>query len=257
MGRICNMLTKYQLMGGLGDCLLAGAALQSLGRNVEFITNPLIKSLFEYHPTIKYSESYNEVDYEFKWVSQIKYKNLYALHTMQRFSSQLGFYIDPTNVLNIYDGYGQIINDSSKKIICINQFSAEKSRRQIPHFYMEYILSLIPSDYQVIWIGENEKESFKDISTIVSLLRNCSLFIGPVSFCYHLASCIRTKCLLFTSYMPAHKFSHFFNTTSIEPLNSPCRFTCEKDNFSCTTWCKALEYDKMDIEYNLKKILNG
>ena len=255
MGRIYNMSTKYQLMGGLGDCLLAGAALQHLGREVEFITSPTLKPLFDYHPTIKYSERYSEVDYEFKWVSQIKDKDLYALHTMQRFSSQIGFYLDPTKVLNIYDEVGQVINDSTEKTICINQFSAEKSRRQIPQFYMDYILDIIPSNYKVIWIGANEKQSCNDIITMVEHLRRCSLFIGPVSFCYHLASCIRTKCLLFTSYMPAHKFSHFFNTTAIEPLNATCRYTCEKDNFSCTQWCQSLIYGMNDIEYNLRKIL--
>ena len=256
MGGICYML-KYQLMGGLGDCLLAGAALQSLELPVEYVTNPLLRPLFEYHPTINFSNNTNNINYEFKWVSQIKDKDLYALHTMQRFSSQLGFYLDPTKVLNLYDKNGRIINSQKEKIVCINQFSAEKSRRQIPEKYMGYIISLIPRDYKIVWIGANNDgiKSINDIQTMINLLSNCRLFIGPVSFCYHLASCIQTECLLFTSYMPAHKFSHFFNTTAIEPVDANCRFTCEKDNFSCPAWCRSLEYDKDDIEYNIRKIL--
>ena len=234
-------------MGGLGDCLLAAASLQYLDADCYFKTNPLLKPLFECHPNIIYKEdSYDPnsgSDINFKWVSQIHNKDLYPLHTMQRFSSQLGFYIDPTDVFTVYNSKGnRSINEPTRPTICINQFSNEPTRRYIPDEYLDLIVKRY--NYEIVWIGSNNRDSVTDIREMVNQLLSCKLFIGPVSFCYHLASCLRTKSVLFTNYMPEHKFSHFFNTTAINPKNSPCRFTCEKDNVQCKVGCGAQVYDK-------------
>lgn len=247
-------------MGGLGDCLLAAASLQYLDKDCYFKTSPLLKPLFETHPNIIYKEDAydpnSHLDINFKWVSQIHNKDLYPLHTMQRFSSQLGFYIDPIDVFTVYNSKGnRSINEPTRPTICINQFSNEPTRRYIPDEYLDMILDQY-SNYEIIWIGSNSRESVTNIPEMVDHLLNCKLFIGPVSFCYHLASCLRTSSVLFTSYMPEHKFSHFFNTTAINPIaGADCRFHCERVNEQCEVGCKAHIYDKMSMLVNIQKAM--
>lgn len=245
-------MKTFKLTSGLGDCLIAGASLQKLNRPVNFITNPLLEPVFRHHPTIKFF-SYGKHDFEFKWVSQIKDKNLYALHTMQRFSSQIGFYIDPTEVLNIYNENGQQILNKNKWTIVINQYSAEGERRCIPAKYINMIEEIIDGDYKIELVGKNDHpyrhNSITDISKIMDSLANCKLFIGPISFCYHLAACYRTPSVLFTSYMPPHKFSHFTNTTHIT-ANAQCSFMCEQNNVRCLPDCMAYSYNDEEI-YNI------
>lgn len=248
------MLT-YRLHHGLGDCLIAAASLQSLGRPVNYDTNPAIQELFKYHPDVKYVRDSPPHTYEFKWVSQIKSTNLYALHTMQRFSSQIGFYLDPTKVFDIYGPNGKIVSTPQERTVCINQYSAERNRRYIPDEYMDVILGEIEKmGYTPVFIGANKNRTIVSISEMTKHLTNCKLFIGPISFCYHYASCLRTQCLLFTSYMPAHKFSHFFNTVHIDPVNSPCRFTCEELHNKCEMSCKHT-YDIEEIKWKLRNAL--
>lgn len=248
------MSLEYRLDRGLGDVLLVGAALQDQGLKCKLQTDNILAPVFQNHPIIEIGECKNP--FVFKWPSEY-HQNIWALHTMQRFSLQINRYTDPTDVLKIYNTDGsQKICSKKEKIICINQHSAEYNRRYIPDHYLQFIHFVLPSDYKVVWIGSNRngQESITDIHEIMNVLEVCSLFIGPVSFCYHLASCLHVPSLLFTGYMPAHKFSHFFNTESISS-NALCQYKCEI-NKQCHTECSALTYDSREISYKLNKLLD-
>lgn len=252
-----SLPTTIELRSGLGDCIVAGASVQRLARRnnskVNYTTNPKLQFLFEGHPDINYSI---EPGHKLHWVSQIKYVNLYPLHTMQRFSYQLGYFIDPVDVLDIYMSGKQVVSLAEDKVVCINQFSAEKARRYIPDCFVEYLIQRIKSKgYNVTLVGDNNPyfgDSITDIKDCVDLLHHSKLFIGPVSFLYHLASAIRTPAILFTNYMPEYKFSHFFNTTSINPIKL-CRHLCEekeeeyRNKEKCWDSCKAIDYNINDI----------
>lgn len=247
------MNSEYRIDGGLGDVLLVGAALQDQGKVCILQTNPLLNPIFQYHPIIQLGQCQNAQ--MFKWPSQY-HKNIWALHTMQRFSSQIGLYTDPTDVLKIYNRDGlQKICSKKEKIVCINQHSAEYERRYVPDNYINLIHQMLPSEYKVVWVGSNRngQKSITDISEMIELFEVCSLFIGPVSFCYHLASCMHVPSLLFTAYMPAHKFSHFFNTESISS-NAQCQYKCEIKRI-CDPNCGAFNYDGVEIGYKLRKLL--
>jgi len=252
-------MKTFRLMGGLGDCLISGAALQRLEVPVGFITNPKLKPIFEHHPTIKLMENVDNA-HTFRWVSQIKEVNLYGLHTMQRFSSQVGLYLDPTDVLNIHKADGSVITNKGNWSgpILINQYSAEGTRRSIPSKYIGMIEEIVDGDFEIKYIGENgpNKKSTINIPDMIDILTECRLFIGPVSFCYHLAACLRTKSILFTSYMPPHKFSHFYKTTHIT-ANSICSLTCEERRSACTLECDAFKYDDEEVYSILVKTIKG
>ena len=255
------MLPSFELMRGLGDCLIAGASLQKLGRPVDYITSPLIVPLLANHPTIRAFSSGKAAN-KFRWVSHIKDRNLYGLHTMQRFSSQIGLCIDPTEVLTIYGSDRKPLVHNSQdcgNYIVVNQYSAEGERRAIPTTYVNKIVGRATDiGVPITFIGKNgpphNSNEITDISKMVEVLLNCKLFIGPVSFCYHLASCLGVPCLLFTSYMPAHKFSHFFNTVAIESRAS-CTFRCEEKRASCGSSCEAYSYDGEYVDFLLDKLL--
>lgn len=265
MDSIPQEINTIRIESGLGDCIVAAASVQrlarKLGTRVRFKTNSKIEHLFADNPDIILT--YNSDKYtDLKWVSQYKEDNLYPLHTMQRFSTQLGFYIDPTDVVDLYDSSGKILNSKKDKTVLINQYSAEGNRRYIPDAVLEVVeMYCKASGYGIIHVGDcGSTPSVKDISSITSLMKTCKLFIGPVSFLYHLASAIRCDCVLFVNYMPEHKFSHFFNTTSVSP-NRPCRFLCEENEYAlrlendCMSGCKAVNYREQDIVEALNKYL--
>lgn len=251
-------MRSYKLMGGLGDCLLIGAILERLNESVIFETHPLLEPIFKYHPTIKLGKLDPQNGYEFRWPSQIDNK-LFRLHTMQRFAHQIGEFIDPTDVLRIYNQNGRhlINNGKSSTIIAVNQYSSEGSRRCIPDEYIDLIEQVLGDKYTIQYIGsnspKNSSKSITHIPDIINLLIDAKMFIGPVSFCYHLASCLHVPSILFTSYMPPHKYSHFFNTTSIG-TNSPCLFKCEEERKSCISSCGAFNYDRENVIRILEKI---
>lgn len=260
-----SFLSILGIQQGLGDCLIAAAVCQKLSRlnnnsKVKFHTNKLIHCLFDGHPNIEITEDLPT--FSFKWPSQIN-RSLFNLHTMQRFASQLNMMIDPTDVVDIYVKGNHIVNKQSN-IVCINDCSAEPTRRFIPKHIVELLYEEITKKgYEVYFIGNsmvNKSQSYSDISKCVDLLKNSKLFIGPVSFQYHLASALRTKCMLFTSYMPYYKYSHFFNTEHISS-NMNCVKNCEefenliRNENDCWSGCKAIEYDVNEIKFKLNKLL--
>lgn len=253
-----SLLHSVELKNGLGDCIVAAASIQEYARKnkikIDFHTNEKLNFLFDGHPNINIKNENS--NFKLKWVSQLQH-NLYSLHTMQRFSYQMGFFIDPVEVLDIYVK-GQLQKaKKNKKFICVNQFSAEKNRRYIPDETIEIIEKEIKKNgYECVYIGDCNKQSIKNIEECVKLLLECKFFIGPVSFLYHLASSLRVDCLLLTNYMPEYKFSHFFNTISVNPERK-CYFRCEelesrirKEN-ECWDRCKAADYNEEEL---IKKI---
>jgi ADP-heptose:LPS heptosyltransferase len=251
------MTLGYRIDGGLGDVLIAAAALQDKGEACVLQTNPILEPVFRNNPLIKLGSTFRPTVFEWPSAHQRKTGiNLWAIHTMQRFSVQIGKYTDPTDVLKIYGKDGiQRICKQKEKIICINQHSAEHLRRYIPDYFLNFIHMILPSDYKVVWVGANRngQKSILDVEEMMDVLESCSLFIGPVSFCYHLASCLHVPSLLFTSYMPAHKFSHFFNTESISS-QSPHQYKCEH-NDGYKEESEFFEYDCREITLKLKRLL--
>lgn len=250
---------------GLGDCLIAAACVQEynkqFNKNIKFISSPILEPIFRDNPLLNFT-SEGKPDLKLLWASQLD-KKLYRLHTIQRFSTQMGFYADPTAVVDIYMNGKVVINNSSSKIICINSISAEKNRRFIPKDIVDHLVNYFNNiGYSIVWIGDNySNNTIKDIKECVNLLEACSLFIGPISFQYHLASSIKTKCLLFTSYMPYYKYSNFINVEHVHSKR-PCVFSCEEYEYinrkenDCFDRCKAVEYSIKDIEFKIEKLLN-
>jgi len=266
-----SVYEAVKLTSGLGDCLIVASILQNICRqknvSYKYCTNPALKFLFDFHPDINYIEEkeFYSIPHknrkELKWVSQLPY-NLYGCHTINRFALQLNTTCDPSEVFNIHLKGSMLECRSPKKIVCINQYAAEKNRRFIPSKYISLIADYCSNlGYEVKFVGSCDQDSYSQIDfTLLDLLASCKLFIGPVSFMYHLASCIKTKCLLFTSYMPSYKFSHFFNTVSIES-NRSCSYLCEQyektyriDN-NCLDSCKAVDYCTDEIIFKLNKLL--
>jgi len=253
---------RIKLMEGLGDCLVAGAGIQALAKynntKIDYITSPILKPVFNYHPYINFATGDGE-DIQLKWVSQLKKPEFYHVHTINRFALQLGMSLDPTTTMDIYNSDGKICNTPDKSTVCINVFSKEKSRRYIPSNILDEILAICYSkNLEVIWLGDcGSYKSITDISQSIDALSHTKLFIGPVSFQYHLASCLNVKSMCFFSYMPYWKFSDFKNTTPIYG-NLPCINFCEEFESINRTQMQCHGGCKVSYDYRLvRSILEG
>lgn len=245
MGSISSSVESYELMEGLGDCLIAGGAIQykavSENKKIGYATSKKLHFLLDTHPNIELVDTGTKL----LWPSQFKETNLFPLHTSQRFSKQLGYYIDPTYTLDLYIKGTKLVNIPSANTICINTHSAEYTRRYIKEETISAIEEFC-NQYSInlVFIGNSNINSITNIEGIVSLLLNCKLFIGPVSFCYHLAESLKVRCMLLGNYMPTYKFSNFKNTISIDSKLT-CIRQCEqhekitRDMMNCWNGCKA------------------
>jgi ADP-heptose:LPS heptosyltransferase len=265
-----NVCKVFKLKEGLGDCIIAASCIQEYARihNIKptYITSPGLLNILNNNPYFNVTDNEKDTEdiaLELKWVSQLK-ENLYGLHTMQRFSYQLGFFIDPTKVVNLYNENKQIIkNKEVEKTICLNIFSKEYNRRFIPKKYCDLIFKIANDfGYKIEFIGDcGIYKSTSDIKEILKKLETTKLFIGPISFCYHLAASIETNCLTFFSYMPYWKFSHFSRTIPIYDLRE-CVSMCEekekemRTKNNCFHECLATSYNEEEIERKLIKILS-
>jgi|GEM_PF-4075741 len=245
------MYERFKLMGGLGDCLVVAATLQKINAPLKFQTNELLNPIFAHHPTIHATQEILNPVFQFGWVSQMRNKDVYSMHTMHRFGHQIGIYPDPTEVLKIYDAYGkQKIHQRDEDTILINDLSAEHKRRYVPRDVLQLVKENFP-EHRIEHIGRSQWESCQDIPQMIEKLLRCSFFVGPISFCYHLASCLRVPSLLCCGYMPEHKFSHFFNTETIS-MHTSCSFTCERDRGSCLEDCVIMQYDKDIVQAKIR-----
>lgn len=252
-----------KLTQGLGDCIVAGGVIQEYAKlkneRVKFITNPLLECVFKDHPQIEFATT-GTPDIELKWASQLNV-NVFPLHTTQRFSTQLGFYSDPTSTLDIHNKDITSIELHNKELV-INTHSKDLTRRFLP----EKIINKIESHaqvfgYKIKYVGNcNGRDSECDIMTMMKLMKSCKLFIGPVSFPYHLASALKTKSLTFFSFMPEWKFSDFINTRGIQS-DRPCVPLCEtherkmRSEENCFSMCKATDYDNDKLNTILREML--
>jgi hypothetical protein len=256
------------LQQGLGDCVIVASVLEQycerLGLpTIKYHTHTALVPYLRDHPKIQTVDKSDGL-VNLKWVSQMKDEGLYNLHTCQRFSIQLGFIADPSQTTKLYRGNLPLLNNPTNRIICINSLSKERFRRFISRENLKTIeASAKEKNYEVVYIGDHyTNESIKDIDKALGILENCSLFIGPVSFWYHVAECMNIKCLLFTGYMPPNKFSHFLNTTALES-NRSCRHFCERlerkgirESVGCKDYCFAsYEISPRDIILTLSQLL--
>lgn len=259
-------MRKFSLTATIGDCLVAGAAIQQLSidinERVGYHTNSVLKDFFIHHPNIEYLEN-DEGCYQIKWASSVDRK-LFRLNSVNRYALQIGAICDQSCVLNIFDSNKKRIEWGKKQdTIVINCSSAETNRRFIPQETIDYILSKNLAK-NVVFVGNSHgQETCKDIPTIAKLLVNCKFLIGPVSFPYHLAQCLKTPTLAFFSYVTDYKFSNFNRIFSVSPsIKESCATFCEEDEHNvrnsnnCWTGCKLPHlFSKRDIDYQLEKIM--
>jgi ADP-heptose:LPS heptosyltransferase len=265
-------MEKFSITEGLGDCLIAGASAQRLAINkkekVRLHTNPLLAPVFESNPYVELLDS-SQGCQKLLWPSQFHTKKekeeYFNLHTMQRFSKQMGFIINPSDTLSYYQNGKIQLNSPCKKAVCINQYSAEKNRRFIPDQYINLLIRLLSEmGYEIIFIGDNEsgRHSISNVQESINALLDCALFIGPVSFQYHLAAMLKVSCLTFFSYMPYWLYAHFDCTYPIYSTNS-CVIPCEireqqtRDSVNCWGGCRAVYYNEELIKIQLKLILDA
>jgi len=227
-------MVTYRLTEGLGDCLIAAACCEELskrtGQRVGFKTSPLIAPFLGRNECLDLNSTEEPV--QLKWVSQMNDPGAYSLHTSQRFSTQMGFMIDPTKVVNLYNPHNQVVVASNTALrhspkgnfICINKASKEKGRRYLSDRVCEVIEEFAKTmGLGTAYLGDG---GCTDITQCVCHLEDCKFFVGPVSFMYHLASALRVPSVLLTGYMPDYKFSHFFNTVSLRSRKW-CTAECE------------------------------
>lgn len=242
--------------------MVAAASLQHIGRHfnrkVGFATSPHIKFLFDEHPYIEFLEGQAQV--QLRWPSQV-HNNIWGLHTSQRFSSQLGFFIDPTETLDVYRDGKLIQNSPDERLVCISKSSLEHTRRFLPERAEQIIVSESKNlGYDIEYIGGGHERSVKHIPTMFDLLQKCKLFVGIISFPYHLSATIRTPALVFFSYMPYYKFSHFIGTEHIYSQDS-CVARCEEFETreraarNCYSRCLATEYPDEEVTQKIRKML--
>jgi len=241
-------MESYTLKEGLGDCLIAAAAIEEkakrLNTKIGYNTHPLLHQFFDTHPYITLTDNGTKL----LWPSQTKNPlEYFKLHTVNRFANQLGIHVYPSTVVTLYrQGLPLKYDKPAGNIICINVYSAESNRRYIDQNTIQAIENVCNvKNYNIKYIGScNKKSQIIDISEMIAALMGCKLFIGPVSFCYHLASAIGVPCLLLGNYMPSYKFSNFTNTHSIDS-DLECIHKCEsneselRDKMNCWERCKA------------------
>lgn len=261
------------MMGGLGDVLILGAALQVKGfwedEVQELVTNPVMAPIFKDHPFIDLVKE-NGTEQQILWPSQIytdpKIKQ-WNYHTMNRFASQVGVNLAPHDTLNIYNDLNIVEWDpnNESKTILINHTSAETTRRYIPKPIIDRIVKEAKiDDLEVIHIGSCHPgyESVTDIAEMMDLMTKCALFIGPVSFPMHLAGAIGVPTVAFFSYMPEHLFSHISRTFAVNPRKTyDCVLECERNELACRNKmdchdrCKAVDYDIDEIERQIRRAI--
>lgn len=258
-----STFNSIEIKEGLGDCLLVAACAQEyykiFNKRLDFITSPLLEPILKDNLCFNFKTE-GTADLSIKWPSQLS-NNIFRLHTLHRFSIQMGFYIDPTKTVDIIVNKEIQTNINKKRFICINVFSAEKTRRFIPDKYINLIENFcVKHNFEIKWVGSNTRQSTYDIQECVKLLTECSLFIGPVSFLYHLAAAIKCTCLLFCSYMPYYKYSHFIDCHHIVSSRA-CVLQCEeketemRQQNNCFSFCKATEYSESEILQKLSMLL--
>ena len=263
------MLT-VKLMEGLGDCLVAAAAIEEYGWQkavkVRYITNPVLAPLFENHHVIEFAED-GPADVNLKWASTLRREDgidVFPLHCINRFASQLGIYADPTKTLTVWDAKGnQIVNEplsrDQKRHVCINIYSKDKTRRFVPQRFVDMLCGdCAAAEIDVKFIGECERsDQVTDVNEMIELLKTATGFMGPVSFPYHLACVFDVSCLTFFSFMPAWKFSDFTNTSVMQGYRK-CVARCEqweeqsRKEQDCLGGCKV-DYD----DYQFRDLLEG
>lgn len=243
---------KVKITEGLGDCLIAAEAVSQYGKKhhhrIRFATDGRLVPYLHGNSWLIVEDA-NTVDtsdyFHLKWASQLNNPEVFNLHTIQRFSVQLGFLADPEKTIAIHDNQGNwIYNDLStdnnhihvENTLVINQYSAEKNRRYLHDDQVEEVIKVaqtIDPKIEIKYVGDNHPlaSSECDIDRGIRLVANARLFVGPISFWYHLACAVNTRNILFTSYMPASKFSNGHSIVVSPKINTAtiCSHMCERE----------------------------
>jgi ADP-heptose:LPS heptosyltransferase len=241
------------LGGGMGDCIAAAAAVQYKARNentkIYFNGPPSLQPILKNHLDILLGHG-GEEEVALKWGSQYE-ENIWHLHIKQKYSYQLGFFIDPTYTVDIFDESGEVIScDESEKHVLINSLSSLPSKRAIPLDIIERVIvpMLVERGYTYEFIGSHYgnlqnfssgkslttfrgqssqvSDSDSDIESCIQKIKKSKLFIGPISGMAYLAEALGIPRMIFCSSVPYFKDMSFEKLTPIMQ-QEPCILDCE------------------------------
>lgn len=148
-------MISYSLTQTIGDCLVAGGAIErkakDLGQRIGFHTNPLVAQFFQHSPCIKHLSAQENCQ-PLHWAS--KQKDLFRLNYLNRFGAQIGVNCANHDNLTICDENGPVYHTRKNETIVINQSSSTPSHRSIDEKYIDFIKKLLPSSYELVFVGK-------------------------------------------------------------------------------------------------------
>jgi len=258
---------KFLTGGELGDTIVAGGVLQLAAKEknerFEFYCNSAYHSIFDGNPYITCLpfDANKETDITFLYPSQYykKYNvNIWHLHIAQRYSMQMGFFIDESYTLDIYQDNAIIKNQPKEKTVAINLYSRQPDRRHVPDviFDDEILPLILELGYSPIFVGACGTFDYKsttDLREIINILKETTLFIAPISGLEFIASCLNTRTMLFSSSVPYYRDCHFKNIIPIQPIGDYSNFEILSDRIEI---CEPLGYSKNNDIYNIESIKN-
>lgn len=224
------------LKEGLGDSIAAAACLQLKSFNekitINYVGHPALREVLKYHPTIKWSSETQSDSIYLKWASSVK-ENIWPLHIKQKYSYQLGFFIEPTYCLNYYNEYGNIIkNQATRKLVLINTLSNAPGRRNVPRHILEEVIlpELDRCGYTWKFIGSHYNTNTNtNVIDCINELSTASLYIGPVSGMSFVAEMLNIKRIIFCSCVPYYRDMSCKNLYPVM-MDQECIYDCEYAN---------------------------
>ena len=204
------------------------------GIKIRLVTTGTMEPVLRWNPWVEWGDHVNSDEViHLQWASQYK-ENIWHLHIKQKYSYQMGFFIDPTYTVSIFDDNGvEMKNDPNEGYdVLINTMSSLPSKRWIPDYIVGTIIDECEgADFNVKFVGSHtDDRTTKDIDLCIQLMRKAHLYIGPISGMAYLAEAMKMERMIFCSSVPYYKDMSFDKLTPIMQ-NEPCILDCEHSRF--------------------------